>query len=275
MPLTHWYTMGGVTPMALASLEAPPRQVAAEEMGEELFMGMKLAQLTCFVNSPANFSCAYNKDMDRRALLRSLINDRYHASVAEFARAINKAPAQVHQWLSGNRALGNAGARDIEIRLNLAQGYFDHAHHKNDSQPIAPGPEYVSVERINLKVSAGVTGFAVEHLNGNGPPIFFRADWMKAEGLRADQLFALRVSGDSMEPNLWDGDLIVLNSAATTPRDGLVFVCNYEGEVIIKRLERDAGDWWLTSDNTRYKRKRCDEHALLIGQVIYKQSKHI
>lgn len=142
-------------------------------------------------------------------------------------------------------------------------------------QPTAPGPEFIAIERVNLKVSAGVTGFAIEHLNGNGPPIFFRADWLRAEGLRADRLFALRVAGDSMEPNLWDGDLVVINTAATEPKDGVAFVLNYEGEVLIKRLERDAGEWWLTSDNLRYKRKRCDEHALLIGRVIYKQSQRI
>lgn len=238
-------------------------------------MATKLAQLTNSVNSPANFSCAYNDGMDRRSLLRALIDERYHANVAEFARAIKKAPAQVHQWLSGNRALGNAGARDIEIRLNLGQGYFDHAQLTTDPQPIAPGPEFVAIERVNLKVSAGVTGFAIEHLNGNGPPIFFRADWLQAEGLRAERLYALRVSGDSMEPALWDGDLVVINTAATAPKDGVAFVINYEGEVLIKRLERDAGDWWLTSDNQRYKRKRCDEHALLIGRVIYKQSGRI
>ena len=118
-------------------------------------------------------------------------------------------------------------------------------------------------------------GFAIEHLNGNGPPIFFRAYWLKSAGLRADRLFALRVSGDSMEPGLWDGDLVVINSAATEPKDGVAFVVNFEGEVVIKRLERDAGVWWLASDNQRYKRKRCDEHALLIGRVIYKQSERI
>ena len=114
--------------MALASLAALPKWDAAELIGMEVFMDTKLAQLKLDVNSPANFSCAYNEDMDRRELLRALINDHYHANVAEFARAIKKAPSQVHQWLSGNRTLGNAGARDIEIMLNLGQGYFDNAN---------------------------------------------------------------------------------------------------------------------------------------------------
>lgn len=138
-----------------------------------------------------------------------------------------------------------------------------------------PGPDFVAIERVNLRVSAGVTGFAVEHLEGNRPPIFFRADWLAQSGYKATNLFALKVIGDSMEPGLWEGDLIVMNQADTTLRDGHVFVFNYEGELVIKRLVRDRGQWLLHSDNQYYKPKLCDEHALVIGRVIYKQSGHI
>lgn len=131
--------------MALASLAVPPRQVAAADMGAEEFIDMKLAQLKANVNSPAKFSSAYNDHMNRRTLLRTLIDDRYHSNVAEFARAIKKAPAQVHQWLSGNRALGNAGARDIEIMLNLGQGFFDHGKARSFLPAIAEDrQEYVA-----------------------------------------------------------------------------------------------------------------------------------
>jgi phage repressor protein C with HTH and peptisase S24 domain len=43
-------------------------------------------------------------------------------------------------------------------------------------------------------------------------------------------------------------------------------------------MKRDAGQWFLSSDNankTRYPDKLCDEHAQLIGRVIYKQSERI
>lgn len=138
-----------------------------------------------------------------------------------------------------------------------------------------PGPDYVAVERVLLKVSAGVTGFQVEHLYGNGPPIFFRADWLASKGYKPSRLFALRVSGESMEPHLYDGDLVIINSEDASPRDHEVYVVNYEGEVLIKRLLRDAGEWWLTSDNPRYQSKRCHEQALLLGRVIYRQTEHI
>jgi phage repressor protein C with HTH and peptisase S24 domain len=65
-----------------------------------------------------------------------------------------------------------------------------------------------------------------------------------------------------MEPGLYDGDTVVVNTEQVTPKDGVVFAVNYEGELVIKRLMRDAGQWWLRSDNAdqrRYPRKTCGE----------------
>lgn len=66
--------------------------------------------------------------MDRRTKLRALIRSRFRGNQAEFASAIKRSPAQVNQWLSGHRAIGDAGARIIELALSLPSGYFDSAN---------------------------------------------------------------------------------------------------------------------------------------------------
>jgi phage repressor protein C with HTH and peptisase S24 domain len=139
-------------------------------------------------------------------------------------------------------------------------------------------PGLVAVPRVRFKLSAGVSGFAVEPENGNGKPIYFRDDWFQMHNYRPEKLFSVRVAGASMEPSLWDGDLVVVNTDDTKPHDGDVFAVNYEGELTIKRLRRDAGDWWATSDNSdqrRFAPKRCTEDVQLIGRIIYKQSERI
>lgn len=81
-----------------------------------------------------------------------------------------------------------------------------------------------------------------------------------------------------MEPSLWDGDLVVINTADDNPQDGDAFALNYEGELVIKRLRRDAGEWWAASDNAdqrRFAPKRCTEDVKIIGRVVYKQSERI
>jgi phage repressor protein C with HTH and peptisase S24 domain len=143
-------------------------------------------------------------------------------------------------------------------------------------------PDLKEVPRVRFKLSAGVSGYAVEpengNGNGNGKPVFFRRDWFESNHYRPDKLFAVRVAGASMEPALYDGDLVVVNTADTTLQDGDAFALNYEGELVIKRLRRDAGEWWATSDaadQRRFAPKRCTDDVKIVGRVIYKQSERV
>ena len=139
-------------------------------------------------------------------------------------------------------------------------------------------PDYPAIRRVHFALSAGVHGYAVEYEEEPTAPIVFKRQWYERNGYRPEKLFAVRVMNGSMEPGLYDGDVVVVNTEATTPKDGCVFAVNYEGEMVIKRLVRDAGAWWLSSDNPdqrRYPRKVCDEHCILIGQIVHKQSERI
>lgn len=139
-------------------------------------------------------------------------------------------------------------------------------------------PDYPAIRRVRFKLSAGASGFAVEPLDDDDAPIVFRRQWFASRGLDPAQLLAVRVANGSMEPGLYHGDTVVVNTADSAPRDGEVFAVNYEGELVIKRLQRDAGEWWLSSDNpdrSRYPRKLCGEGVCILGRIVHKQSERI
>lgn len=145
--------------------------------------------------------------------------------------------------------------------------------------PLENNKDYPAIRRVRFKLSAGASGFGVEYdETDSGAPIVFRRQWYEKNGYRPEKLFAVRVANGSMEPGLHDGDTVVVNTGSTDPKDGMVFAVNYEGEMVIKRLVRDAGSWWLHSDNPdqgRYPRKICDENCHIIGRVVHKQSERI
>jgi hypothetical protein len=139
-------------------------------------------------------------------------------------------------------------------------------------------PDLSPVKRVSIHLSAGIDGYEIQFHEEEAPPVFFRRDWMRQHGYKADRLVAVRVKGQSMETGLWAGDLVVINLDDVEPKDGEVFAVNYEGQDVIKRLSRDAGDWWLTSDNAdqrRYPKKLCTQDVKIIGRVVYKQSEVI
>jgi phage repressor protein C with HTH and peptisase S24 domain len=141
---------------------------------------------------------------------------------------------------------------------------------------VEPGPEFQAVHYGSFRLQAGVVGFAVDMEDEDNAPLFFRADWLKSEGLKAKNLTARKISGDSMSPGLQDGDTVLIDTSRIELKDGKVFAVNYEGELVIKRMMRDAGQWWLASDNpdkTRYPHKLCaGDLCLIIGQCVHKQS---
>jgi phage repressor protein C with HTH and peptisase S24 domain len=153
------------------------------------------------------------------------------------------------------------------------------AGHIKPANPILDDEsDFVAIKRVDFKLSAGIKGFAIEPLNGERAPIFFRQDWLTKRGYNAKHLHAIEISGPSMETSLYEGDLVVVNTKENKPIDGEVFAANYEGELVVKRFIRESGKWWLSSDNPdkrRFPNKLADESCFIIGKVIHKQSERI
>lgn len=234
----------------------------------------------------------------RRARLLSAIVERFSGNKSAFGRAIgHKDGSFVGQMLRAERPIKEDTIQKVESLMGL-KGWFSkpekgglpHAANvtgydrttvdSTDPQPVAltDNPEYPAVPLVKMKLSAGASGFGVEYLDYTARPMVFHRDWYESNGFSPAKLFAIFVTGESMQPGLWDGDTVVVNTADVTPADGVVFAVNYEGELVIKRLVRDDGAWWLVSDNQdqrRYPRKRVHEDSFLIGRVVHKQSERI
>lgn len=147
-----------------------------------------------------------------------------------------------------------------------------HAADKDD-------PDFVQIPMVTLRLQAGMTGFQTEPDRRGGGTLGMRRNWLERSGYDPAKLIAIQVRGDSMEPSLYEDDIVVLNTSDTKLVDGSVYAFNYEGEAVVKRLSRDAGDWWLTSDNVdqrKHPRKIARGDAcIVIGRVVRKESDRI
>ncbi|MRV72278.1 helix-turn-helix domain-containing protein [Duganella sp. FT92W] len=146
---------------------------------------------------------------------------------------------------------------------------------------IAPDDDdrFYRIDKVKLRLSAGISGFAVEPETHDGSTISIPRDWADRNGYNPERLIGVKVRGESMEPSLFEDDLVIINTADTKLVDGIVYAFNYEGEPVVKRLARDAGQWWLTSDNPdqrKYHRKVCrGADCIVIGRVVRKESDRI
>jgi len=226
------------------------------------------------VNSAAIFSCAYHSVMTRRDVLIELINQKFGGNRAECARAIKRSPSQVHQWVSGHRNLGEAGARHIEMTLGLPQGYFDHKDRRLPSSGqhanVGPGPDTRGFVPLISWVQAGEWREAVDHLQPGDAE-----EWLPCPKPHSPHAFALRVRGNSMQSpypgqkTYPEGTIIYVDpDMSPTPGKRVVAKIRDTGEVTFKEYSEDAGRKFLRPLNPQYPVIEIDEKVEIIGVVI-------
>jgi phage repressor protein C with HTH and peptisase S24 domain len=241
-----------------------------------------------------------NMYQHRRERLLALIEAGYGGERVRFCDKTGLTESRLAQLLSEKYRNGTAftekTARKVEQLADLPPLYFDQGATSPLAAPtdgvltLVPGaksvhesgpedPTMTQIMKVRLRVQAGITGFQVEPEHYDGETQGVPTKWMLSQGLHRESLIAITVRGESMEPALYEGDTVIVNTADKKLVDGLVYVVNYEGEAVIKRMIRDAGQWWLASDNAdqrKYHRKLCKgAECIVIGRVIRKESTHI
>ncbi|MEX0732883.1 MAG: helix-turn-helix transcriptional regulator [Aquisalimonadaceae bacterium] len=132
--------------------------------------------------------------------------------------------------------------------------------------------EYALIPRYDVQVSTGHGALvdAEEELNR----MAFRRDWLRREGLEPNHLVLVGSKGDSMEPTLGEGDLLLVDTSHSSVKDDSIYVLRVDHDVIAKRLQRDwTGGIWVRSDNPQYKDQHIDsddaDQLQVVGRVVW------
>ncbi|BEH08844.1 XRE family transcriptional regulator [Geobacter sulfurreducens subsp. ethanolicus] len=132
---------------------------------------------------------------------------------------------------------------------------------------------YTKVPRFEVKASAG--GGAIIHSEQIVDHLYFKTEWVKnVLGIPRDFLALISVQGDSMEPTLSNGDLILVDTRASRVEDGAIYVVQYDDALLVKRLQKKYdGSVVIRSDNTLYEPEILHgEEAInlkIVGRVVW------
>lgn len=130
--------------------------------------------------------------------------------------------------------------------------------------------EIIAVPQVQAKLCAGGGSFELEAVPVAEHP--FPASWLSRMGRPSAMVF-MDVIGNSMEPGIADGDMVLVDQSAVTPVPRSVMAVGYEDAIFIKRLERHGSGMDLVSDNPDYPpiSIRGDEMDQLrvIGKVVW------
>lgn len=180
--------------------------------------------------------------------------------LTEKAKAIGKKVNQTSDLLTGTASFGEKVARSIEENAGLPTGWLDSV---GDEQNTAVGPVIHGKVPLISNVQAGMYKELIDNLihpgYGDYEPISTTVPIKR-------HTFALRVTGDSMEPKFTEGSILIVEPDMEANPGDFVIAKNGSDETTFKQLVKDGADWFLKPLNERYPIKPLGD-AVIIGVV--------
>jgi repressor LexA len=198
----------------------------------------------------------------------------------DFATAIGVTPSTISEWKGGRQSPIS--------HINKIADYFDvsvdYLLGRTDSPASFPNPKVlpddylpegaiplseVQLVRIPIMgtVKAGTGGYAHDEIQGY--------DFITKEELNgsdASEVFYLRVNGDSMEPDLYEGDLVLVRKLPSVDSGALAVVIVDGEEGVVKIVEYGRNWIELISFNDKYAPRRFEnaevERVYIVGEVV-------
>mgnify|MGYP006279962051 FL=1 len=188
-------------------------------------------------------------------------------------KALAEAAGVSMDWLAG---LDSGDAGDVEggpdIVARDANG-ATHAIEAKDSSGLSGQGDFVLLPRYEVRAAAG--GGAVVHSEQVVDYLAFKREWV-ANHLGRNQagLVLIEAFGSSMEPKIYHGDLLLVDTSIERIRDQAVYALNIWGELLVKYVSRlPGGGVRVFSENPNYPSQDLSEgdakQLVVVGQVVW------
>ena len=207
-------------------------------------------------------------------------------SADKLARAAGISPSALRKWLRGEaepsreRLIGFADTAGVPIAwLVRGEGVPPSLHRERPADPAAAGAAsalpraFVALPRRAASAAAGAGNPEPEHAIEF---LAFRQDWLRtAFNLQSQDVQLIRAVGDSMEPGIQDGDLLLVDTTHTGFTEFGIYVFEAQGERLVKRVQRKFdGTLFVISDNTVYQPEIISEklasEITVVGKVVWR-----
>ncbi len=132
--------------------------------------------------------------------------------------------------------------------------------------------DLIMVPMVEARLSAGQGSLQT---NGDSERSYaFRSDFLYRKG-NPDSMVLMRVEGDSMQPEIMNNDVVLIDQSKTEIRLGRIFAVGFEEAIYLKRIDMLPGKILLKSVNPAYPPVELDirdqqrDAFRVIGQVLW------
>jgi phage repressor protein C with HTH and peptisase S24 domain len=129
---------------------------------------------------------------------------------------------------------------------------------------------FKNIPKVIARLSAGGGSFEVgSEIKGY---YGFRKDWLATKG-NMNKMVLMDIFGNSMEPEIKDGDTVLIDESQKDILAGAVYAVGIDDTIMVKRLEKHPNKLVLHSDNKEYSPIYLQGSEInsirIIGKVIW------
>ncbi len=172
----------------------------------------------------------------------------------------------------GGEALASLARAGLDVNALLIGGAPGRGSAGIPGAALVAG-DFLMVPRYDVHGSAG--NGSLVHSEQVVDYLAFRADWVRnALGVAHKDLVLISVKGDSMEPTLSNGDLILVDISEQRVEDSAIYVLKNLDRLLVKRLQHKLdGTVVVKCDNQRYDSETYEAGAasalMVVGRVVW------
>ncbi len=177
-------------------------------------------------------------------------------TLKEFSEAAGFSYRTVQNYVGEERGVGSDFLAALSSKMGISATWVLTglgAPMLKDKHPIddTQNADFIPIPRYSIQAAlgAGAAVPEVEAIQGWHP---FRRDYLARRGLNPKRLSVIIGKGDSMTPDIHDGDPVLIDHADTTPRDGMIYAIRMGDDLSIKRVLRLPDGLQLISSNKVY-----------------------
>ena len=198
---------------------------------------------------------------------------RERSSLASLSAMLGRNPSYLQQYVrkGSPRRLEEGDRRRLAEFFGVDERELGAAPDYGQDRPARANrgmADFVVVPRLPLGASAGSGSFSAEEISHDA--FRFSRRWLREMGLEGADLTAIRVEGDSMEPDLRSGDEIFVDRNKRSGEG--IHVVRIGDALHVKQVQASApGRIALISKNTAYAPLDLPrEDVEVIGRVVWK-----
>lgn len=221
------------------------------------------------------------------AVMERLLTASASKNDSELARALGITP----QSVSGARKRGEippAWIQSYAEKTGVCSDwlFFGRGPMRLDVAPPVLQPETSSscdvdlilIPLVEARLSAGQGSLQT---GGNSERAYaFRSDFLHRKG-NPDKMILMRVSGDSMHPEILNNDVVLLDQSKKDILPGRIYAVGFEEAIYLKRVDMLPGKVILKSANPAYPpveldiREQQGDSFRVIGQVLWSGREYV